>query len=218
MNCEDIKLHFFDYLTQRLDDELHKKVESHLKACKACQKELEELRRLLRLLDIAKPPRLPEDFAEKVMERIETEFPTKESLRQRWLNAVSHFLRPIPTLATAVIILVILIVYQNIYSPKKEVIPRKIEITTLNPIKLTTDNISISLSHLKDLISSFDGKIIKEEGVNSGIKLTVYLPQEKESSFLNALKSIGEVQIKGNYRDKNGRIIILLLSNKKRNA
>ena len=216
MNCEDIKLHLFDYLTQRLDDELHRKVESHLKACKACQKELEELRRLLRLLDIAKPPRLPEDFAKKIMERIEEEKP----LWQRLVNAISHFVRrPILATATAAaIILVIFIVYEDIYSPKKEVIPRKIEIITLNPIKLSTDNISISLSHIKDLISSFDGKIIKEEPVNSGIKLTVYLPQGKETSFLNALKSIGKVQIKGNYKDKNGRIIILLLSNKKSNA
>jgi len=182
MNCEEIKSLLFDYLTQRLDEGLNKQVKLHLKTCKTCQKEIEELKKLFKLLDIAKPPRLHEDFAEKVMERIEAKFPSpKESLWQRWLNALSYFLKPIPVLATTVIILAIVIVYQNVYSPKKEVTPRKIEITTLNPIKLTTDDISISLSHLKDLIFLFDGKIVKEESTNSGIKLTVSLLQEKET-------------------------------------
>ena len=214
MDCEEIKSLLFDYLTQRLDDELHKQVELHLKTCRTCQKEIEELTKLLKLLDIAKSPRLPEDFTKKVMERIETEVPLpKESLWQRWLNALSYFLRPIPVLATTVIIFAIVVVYQNVYSPKKEVIPRRLEIITLNSIKLTTDDVSISLSHLKDLISLFDGKIVKEESVNSGIKLTVSLPQKKrETSFLKALKNLGEVQIKGNYKDKKGRIIIYLFS------
>ncbi|RLB10418.1 MAG: hypothetical protein DRG39_06355 [Deltaproteobacteria bacterium] len=209
INCEEVKLELFDYITGRLDPSLSEKIKEHLKICKDCQKEEKELKSLLSLLDTVRSPEVSPNFVQKVMSQIESK--KRPSLTQKLIEKTSVLFKwPFPALATVALLFLMVFISYNLFTPEKELVPKKMEIITVSPITITPAKPQTVLSDLKEVVNSYGGKILKREEIPQGIKVTLRLNKEKESSFIASLKSLGKVEIGKDYKDKDGNIIIIL--------
>jgi tetratricopeptide (TPR) repeat protein len=94
MKCEEVKEYLYEYYTLKLGRELFNEVEEHLKTCEQCQQELKELEVTINLLNRAKPPEVPKDFKNKIMDQVVLELiPVNRKPSDRvYLNLPPHAL------------------------------------------------------------------------------------------------------------------------------
>jgi anti-sigma factor RsiW len=100
----------FDYITGRLGEASRREIGKHLERCTKCRWELQRMEEVLDFLELVRPPELPSDFAERVMERLEKEGAWEakgegeEGPGRRWWKA--FLFRPVPVLAVILLCLV----------------------------------------------------------------------------------------------------------------
>jgi hypothetical protein len=87
MGCAEIKDLLSEYIEGTLDGQKRALVEGHLSACGACSEELASLKRLEVELAALKRVKAPEDFLERVHERIERRFEFERIMRMLFVPA-----------------------------------------------------------------------------------------------------------------------------------
>jgi hypothetical protein len=208
MLCERARDLLIEYLNETLDSVASGEVVDHLTSCKSCQKEADELKKVLNLLDLAEPPVVPEHFSRQVMATITS----SPAWRERLTGLSALFPRPLPAFASLLLLVLCsaLIVYVA-YSPKKlDMTPREASIILSQPLLLKVDNIDAALVGTRAKLTSLGGRILADETTRSGMRLTIDLSADQEAHFLETLKSLGTLTIKGRYRDKEQHILLVL--------
>lgn len=157
-------------------------------------------------MKLAAPPKVSPDFAKKVMERIEQE--EKTPFWKNWVPRVSF--RPIPAFATILLVLVVLLAYHNFLDPRRGMETRRMGLTIIQPITVTLENPETALPVVQETVRLNGGKVVKEEHLSTGIRLTLDIPPEREANFIQCLKDLWGLEIKKGYKDKEGHIIIFL--------
>lgn len=82
MECEEIKKLLSEYIDDTLDMQMKMLIEEHLATCKACSEELVSLKAYIKELSSLKEVEAPEDFLEKVHERVEQRFKFEKIMRK----------------------------------------------------------------------------------------------------------------------------------------
>jgi hypothetical protein len=82
MECEEIKKLLSEYIDDTLDMHMKMLIEEHLATCKACSEELVSLKAYIKELSSLKEVEAPEDFLEKVHERVEQRFKFEKIMRK----------------------------------------------------------------------------------------------------------------------------------------
>lgn len=82
MECKEIKKLLSEYIDDTLDMQMKMLIEEHLATCKACSEELVSLKAYIKELSSLKEVEAPEDFLEKVHERVEQRFKFEKIMRK----------------------------------------------------------------------------------------------------------------------------------------
>ncbi len=82
MDCEEIKKLLSEYIDDTLDMQMKTLIKEHLATCKACSEELVSLKAYIKELSSLKEVEAPEDFLEKVHERVEQRFKFEKIMRK----------------------------------------------------------------------------------------------------------------------------------------
>lgn len=82
MDCSRIKELLSEYADQALDLNTNEIVREHLSSCKACSEELAALRNCVKNISSLQQVKVPEDFLQKVHERIERRFEFEKIIRR----------------------------------------------------------------------------------------------------------------------------------------
>ena len=118
MNCAGIKELLSEYVDGVLDAQTQADIKEHIATCTGCQKEIKELKALVEDLGILEQAKAPDDFIDRLHERIESRFGFG-----RIINALFVPMRiKIPmqlVTATATAVLVFSII--NLPQPEKQV-------------------------------------------------------------------------------------------------
>ena len=69
--CIEVSENIYDYLTGRIAPAQRSIIAGHLMSCSTCRAEHDEMKITLGLLDQIKPPKVSEDFTERVMQSLE---------------------------------------------------------------------------------------------------------------------------------------------------
>lgn len=87
MDCNEVRLNLHRFLDDALDRTQAEAMEAHLNECDDCWQQLGALRGLdLDLSDLGEPAPLPDDFTDRVMQRVHDERPTGVHLVWPWLR------------------------------------------------------------------------------------------------------------------------------------
>lgn len=87
MECATIKELLSEYMDDTLDPDTKARLEDHLVTCKGCTEELASLRALVQELSSLEPVEAPEDFIDKLRERMESRFQFRKILRMLFVPA-----------------------------------------------------------------------------------------------------------------------------------
>jgi len=216
MNCNDIDNLIYDYITGRLNDEERGNVDVHLKTCEICKGNLAIMRETLSLIDYWGPPKVSEDFADRVLRNI---CPQKEPLWQRIKEKIFfpiHIKLPVQAFAAAALIFLAVFVYRSAFIPEIDRIPRKLTIEThimpaKTPVVIETTDIDSDFSRLKELVETHKGRLVRKKPVDGWMEVTFHVPVENEEKVFFELSQLGKVRIeKQGYKDSEGNIVIIL--------
>jgi len=216
MNCNDINKLLYDYITGRLNDEDHENVDAHLKTCEVCRGNLAMMQETLPLVDHWTPPEVSPGFADRVLKTIQ---PQKRSLWQQIKDKICFpisFKLPIPALAAAALVVLVVVVSKVTFTPNIHTISRKIDIEThlipaKFPIMIDIDTIDAGFTKLKQLIQAHDGRIVRKKPVPEGMEITLSVQGENEQGLLHDFSQLGKVSVeKGGYKDSEGNIVVIL--------
>ncbi|MBI4834892.1 MAG: zf-HC2 domain-containing protein [Planctomycetes bacterium] len=72
MKCSKVSENLSAHLDKALDEATTKSVSEHLASCPACRKEFNLLKATWKMLDEFKPVPVPEGFADRIMERVQS--------------------------------------------------------------------------------------------------------------------------------------------------
>ena len=81
MKCKKVKKHLGSYVEGSLDSKLEKPLKEHLLTCKVCSNEATEQKKYLKAVGSLEEVPAPDNFLEKVHERIEKESDFKKAIR-----------------------------------------------------------------------------------------------------------------------------------------
>jgi len=218
------------YIENKLPKGEKVRVEKHISSCLYCLNQLTELKELIYFQKQSAP--LPSHLLQK----IKGLFPREERQRKEFLNNFfSPFIQRISdfftfpvrqwryaavSLATALAVILILIIYRGV-TPEKPFeivkIPSEKPFTMLslkeakNPIIIESENIDNTFEQVRRLIRVHNGNMQEALWIEKGIKLIFSLRREEEASLFNELNKLGRAKIeKEGYRDKRGNIVVLL--------
>jgi hypothetical protein len=124
-------------------------------------------------------------------------------------------------MATALGVILALVVYRG-FTPEKPFeiikIPKPGALTMLklteaqNPIIIKTTDVDKTFERVRVLIQAHDGKMLEALWIEKGIKITLTLKKEEETSLFDDFSKLGDVSVKeGGCRDKKGNIVVLLI-------
>jgi hypothetical protein len=117
-NCNEMNELMSLYIDKALDSEPRKEFEAHIDECKACREELQELAQLVELCNDISEEELPEDFKEKLHERLMEER-NKEEKKNRFLVIRNRYVRIAASIAAVAVITIVLggVLGSNFYLP-----------------------------------------------------------------------------------------------------
>ena len=218
------------YIEDKLPQGEKMMVEKHITSCLYCLNQLTELKELIYFQKHKAP--LPSHL----LQNIKSLFPKEKRTRKEFLKDIFSpiiqrisdlFTFPVRqwryatvSIATALVVIIILVVYRG-FSPEKpfeiDRIPSKQIFTTLslkevkNPIVLKTRDIDDTFEKVTRLIQAHNGKMLEAIWIEKGIKLTFTLNREEETSLFDDFSKLGEVSAKEkSYRNKKGDVVVLL--------
>ena len=87
MECATVKGLLSEYMDDNLDPDTKARLEDHLVRCKGCTEELASLRLLVQELNSLEPVEAPEDFLDKLRERMDPRFQFHKILRKLFIPA-----------------------------------------------------------------------------------------------------------------------------------
>jgi hypothetical protein len=218
------------YIENKLPKGEKVRVEKHISSCLYCLNQLTELKELIYFQKQSAP--LPSHLLQKVKGL----FPGEERQRKEFLNdffypfiqRISDFFTfPVRqwryttvSLATALAVILILIIYRGVTPEKpfdieKIMRPRDFALLNLkqvkNPIVVETGDIENAFERVKRLIQAHNGKMVEAIWIDQHIKLIFSLRTEEETSLFDEFNKLGRTKIeKEGYRDKKGNIVVLL--------
>jgi anti-sigma factor RsiW len=113
MDCSKVKSLLSEYFDGELKEDLSQKVKAHVEKCSYCRKELESIWKIESLMNKIPEPVLPEDFKDRVLERIppiesDKRFFLRDILDWISLNLLSYP-RIVGTVAIAILLIVIVV-------------------------------------------------------------------------------------------------------------
>lgn len=119
MECARIKELLSEYIDGTLDAQARAVVEDHVATCKSCKEELASLSALVEELGSLEPVKAPEDFLEKIHERMESRFGFDRIVRKLFMP----FGIKIPLeLAAAATIVILVISVLSIQQAEKQIV------------------------------------------------------------------------------------------------
>jgi len=119
MECTRIKERLSEYVDGMLDAQTEARIEEHLSTCKACKEELAGLKALVKELSALESVAAPEDFLDKVHERIEPRFSLRKIIRTLFVPARIKI--PLE-LATAAAMVVLVFAILNVQQSKQPMV------------------------------------------------------------------------------------------------
>ncbi|MBW2095236.1 MAG: DUF2275 domain-containing protein [Deltaproteobacteria bacterium] len=105
MECLEIKRHLSEYIDGVLDADKAAQVEKHLESCADCREELSALERVIQTLGSMEVMEAPEDFMERVHQRIER----RSRLSRVWRSLFIPFRLKIPIQVASVVTACVLV-------------------------------------------------------------------------------------------------------------
>ena len=115
MNCAAILELLSEYIDGTLDEQTRTAVEKHIAACENCKQELASLRAVVQELGALDPVKPPEDFLEKIHERMEAPSGLNKIVRK--LFVPFHIKIPLELAAAATLTILVVLVL-NIQGPE----------------------------------------------------------------------------------------------------
>ena len=80
-----------------------------------------------------------------------------------------------------------------------------------SPVVVETKDPEKALTDLGKLIQSYGGRLVRRRRVDTGMEVSVNIPNDREKKFLQDLSRIGKVEMMGkDYRDTEGNIVVQL--------
>ena len=115
MDCAAILERLSEYIDGTLDVQTRKAVEKHISVCENCKQEFASLRAVVEELGALEPVKPPEDFLEKIHERVETRSGFNKIFRK--LFVPFHIKIPLELAAAATVTIFVVLVL-NIQQPE----------------------------------------------------------------------------------------------------
>jgi len=179
MECAKIRDLLSEYIDDALDAQTKALIDAHLRACPKCHEELASLKTLIRELGSLESLKAPDDFLEKLHERLEPRFTFRKIVRLLFVPGKVKI--PLEfAAATAMAVLIFSILY--IQHPEK-MIPGVPESTTPGKMteKTATDKVSPSGKAAEFKSKPVLGKATAERSAKKQeiIELTLLLEKER---------------------------------------
>ncbi len=224
MNCSIIENLFYDYVAGRLDKQQSQAVDAHIESCEDCKAQVEAYRETISALDQWEPPALPEDAADKLVDRIfesRSQRPAKQHTNwKEWIrNLISSVRIHIPVQAMAVIVVAVsvMFVYNQTRKPGViEKIPRKVSIESedhdsVTPLIINVGNMDQTLEEVLSLVKELDGRLVRKMPKDGTIIIVFFISPENESVFWKRLRAKGNaITMNQNYKDEKGNLHLQL--------
>ncbi len=118
MKCYDVRKRLSHYIDGMLEDKMRDIIEEHLASCKDCSEELEGLRIAIEGLKGLHEVEVPEDFLERVRERIEQESAVKRFARKLFYPLERKI--PLELAAAVSMVVIVIFLFQVMLPLKKE--------------------------------------------------------------------------------------------------
>lgn len=115
MECANIKEVLSEYIDGILDSQTEARVEEHLSTCRACQEELSSLKAVVNGLSSLESVKAPEDFLEKLHERMESRFTVRKLMRILFVPAWTKIPLEVATVAA-----IMILIFVGLYTPQPE--------------------------------------------------------------------------------------------------
>jgi len=218
------------YIENKLPKGEKMRVEKHISSCLYCLNQLTELKELVYFQRQSTP--LPSHLLQKIKDL----FPKEEKFKKELSKDIFYpfiqrifdlFAFPVRqwryaavSLATALAVILILIIYRGVTPEKPFDIekiqqPRGFTMLSLkevkNPIIIESESIENTFEQVRRLIQAHNGKMLEAIWFEKGIKLIFSLRREEETSLFNEFNKLVRIKIeKEGYRDKKGNIVLLL--------
>ncbi len=229
MDKDQVRDLLYEYVTGRLDNNTISQVENELRNSVDLQHKLKTLRDVINILEDYHKPEPSTEFVTRLKSSIieQNDLSGKEKTRAETAN-ITKFLDKLFSLidiglptkavgAAAIAILVFLafsLYYQNynvdkIRSSDNGVVNQYYEAQT--PILIASDDIKNIYNNLINIIDSVNGNIVRRKLTNKGLIIYIHVDPEKESYFINELKTVAQVPDKyDQFKDSEGNIVVEL--------
>ena len=117
MNCAGIKELFSEYIDGVLDSDTKAQLEKHISTCVGCQQKLQDLKALVGELKAVEPLKAPDDFLDRLHERIEPRFSFGKIIKTLFVPmGIKIPVQLVTATATAVLVFSII----NLQQPEKQ--------------------------------------------------------------------------------------------------
>jgi len=117
MDCVQIKRLLSEYIDNVLDDQTKKLVDEHLSQCSACSKELATSKSYVKEMSSLKEIKAPDDFLEKVQERINRRFQFERIMRKFFVPVKIKV--PLQLAGAVAMLVLVILTYKVIQQPKE---------------------------------------------------------------------------------------------------
>jgi len=190
MECAEIRDLLSEYIDGALDAQTNALIDAHLRACPKCSEELDSLKTLIGELGSVESLKAPDDFLEKLHERLEPRFSFRKIMRLLFVPGRVKIPLEFAT-ATAMAVLIFSILY--IQQPEK-IIPDVPQSTT--PVKKTEktslDRVSPSGKGAAVKSQPIFGKTTAEQPAKKQelIELTLLLKKERSGEAQPSRESL----------------------------
>ncbi len=220
MNCDQIRILLYEFITKSLEEADRIKVEQHLKECESCRLDKEKISLTLKLLSEVRIPSPSAQFEEKVLQKIQR---IPKPLRPIPIRIKEKFHSPvlkwsIRGVAVAAMIILAITLYKGFIpefmkpdrTPRDLVLPLKVA-DAKKPIVVETGDIQGAFSQLLENIQKHHGSLIRKRTIDTCMEVRLKIEEEREKPFFKDLNQLGKLELpKEGYKDGEGNIVILL--------
>ena len=192
MECTKVKKLLSEYIDQTLDFKTNEIIKEHISLCKICSEELSALEKCIRNVSSLKQAQAPEDFLQRVHERIERRFEFERIMRKLFVpTKVKIPLEFAGVLATVVLVIMVYRVIQPLG-------PTEPTPVLIGPEKLfeKSERVPVALSReaiLPDTPRTFG--ITKDLYMNKGMAIEGMVPPRNVLSIANGLPANAAGQV-----------------------
>jgi len=225
MDCQNIEVLIFDFLTNRISLSQSEVLKNHLRNCSKCRDKVAESKFLLKTLNIIKPARLPDDFSQQVMAGIIAREKT-ESVEQRSPRNIIQMLTglfnkltyPAPAFVTALLVVgLVSIFYQqeSDLSPGEPILKQN-EIHIPTTIQINVTDIDLGLKKINAAVKHARGVVEYQEALGPDTwRLDIQIAPQLKGTLVDSLKDQGLI-----FNEKivpnNDEIVTIILSVRKK--